>query len=177
MQPMPISAPIELLPFIWKALNGGIPAFCLLFRHFMKQLLTSLFSLMVSSQLLAGELITLTPEQLLEMQHSQKALVVDIRTPQEWQSSGVIANSHKLQSFDADGKFDQQKWLADLEKLKTSPDQPVILVCRSGNRSSKVGNILSQQLGIDNVYHLSNGLQGWIKTGHPVKADCPADHC
>ena len=125
----------------------------------------------------ANELQTVTPEQLLDMQQNQHALVVDIRTAAEWQASGVIANSQKLQSFDPQGKFDQDKWLAELEKLKSSPDQPVILVCRSGNRSGNVGTLLSDKIGMQNVYHLQNGLQTWIKSGHPVSPDCPSTTC
>jgi rhodanese-related sulfurtransferase len=125
----------------------------------------------------ANELQNVTPEQLLDMQQNQHALVVDIRTPAEWQASGVIANSQKLQSFDAQGKFDQDKWLAELEKLKSSPDQPVILVCRSGNRSGNIGTLLSDKIGMKNVYHLQNGLQSWIKSGHQVSPDCPSTTC
>lgn len=126
---------------------------------------------------LANELQNVTPKQLLDMQKNQNALVVDIRTAAEWQASGLIANSQKLQSFDPQGKFDQDKWLAELEKLKSSPDQPVILVCRSGNRSGNVGSLLSDKIGMKNVYHLQNGLQAWIKSGHPVSPDCPSTTC
>ncbi|OQW78742.1 MAG: rhodanese [Proteobacteria bacterium ST_bin11] len=130
-----------------------------------------------TAQLFANELGKVTAEQLLRMQQEHNALVVDVRTAPEWQSTGVIANSQKLESFDSNGHFDQEKWLANLEKLKSSPDQPVILVCRSGNRSGKIGQILTEQLGMKNVYHLSNGIQSWIKDGHPVKADCLTTAC
>jgi len=144
----------------------------------MKEILTLLLaSLLFSQQLLADNLKAVTPEQLLDMQQNKNALVVDLRTEAEWQASGVIAESHKLQSFDNQGKFDQEKWLANLEKLKSSPDQPVILVCRSGNRSAKVGELLTQQRGINNVYHLENGLQSWIKSGHPVSPNCLTITC
>lgn len=125
----------------------------------------------------AKELQTVTPEQLLDMQKNQKALVVDIRTAAEWQASGVIADSQKLESFNQEGKFDQEKWLTELEKLKSSPDQPVILVCRSGNRSGNVGTFLSDKVGMKNVYHLENGLQSWIKSGHPVSPNCLTTAC
>lgn len=142
-----------------------------------KTLSLLLSSILFSAQLIAGELVTVSPEQLLDMQQKQNALVVDIRTEAEWQASGVIANSQKLQSFDSQGNFDQEKWLADLNKMKSSPDQPIILVCRSGNRSEKIGTLLTQKLGINNVYHLSGGLQSWLKTNHPVSANCTQTAC
>jgi len=130
-----------------------------------------------SFTLMATELHTVTPEQLLEMQQKQNALVVDIRTGGEWQASGIISNSHKLQSFDNQGKFDSEKWLTALQQMKSSPDQAVILVCRSGNRSGRVGAFLTEQLGMKNVYHLENGLQSWVKSGHPVSPNCMQVAC
>lgn len=127
-------------------------------------------SLLISTPVFADNLGQLNPEQLQSLQQNQNALVVDVRTPAEWQASGVIPNSQRLQGFDSNGKFDANQWLSDLQKLKSSADQPVILVCRSGSRSSKIGELLAQQ-GEKNIYHLSNGIQGWIQSGLPVKTD------
>lgn len=138
----------------------------------MKKILALSIGLLFSGTLVADSLKTVTPEQLLEMQQNQNALLVDIRTEAEWQATGIISNSRKLQSFDNQGQFDQVKWLAALEQLKSSPDQPVILICRSGNRSGKVGDFLTRQIGMKNVYHLHDGLQSWIKSGHPVSPNC-----
>lgn len=129
------------------------------------------------SQLLAADLGLLTPEQVLEMQKSQHALVVDVRTSPEWQATGVIADSLKLQGFDANGKFDQQQWLSELKRAQASPEQPVILVCRSGNRSGKIGELLTKQLGMNNVYHLNHGIESWSRSGYPLTPDCPAASC
>lgn len=142
----------------------------------MKKLLIVLVFLF-SSSLAANELETVSPQQLIEMQQTQNALVVDIRTEAEWQASGIISNSRKLQSFDNEGKFDPEKWLAALEQMKSSPDQTVILVCRSGNRSGKVGEFMTKQVGMKNVYHLENGLQAWIKSGLPVSPNCMQVAC
>ncbi|AEG01389.1 Rhodanese-like protein [Methylomonas methanica MC09] len=140
----------------------------------MKLIVNLIFAglLLCSQAAWADEVTGISPEQLLDMQHNQNALVVDIRTEAEWRNSGVIADSHKLQSFDRQGHFDAEKWLTDLRKLKSSSDQPVILVCRSGNRSGKVGALLTQQLGMKNIYHLNNGLQAWLESGHPVSPNC-----
>lgn len=127
-------------------------------------------SVLLPGYLTAAELGQLTPQQLLEKSQNQQALIVDVRTAAEWQATGTIAHSHKLQSFDQNGNFDAEKWLADLAKLKTSPDQAVILVCRSGNRSSKLGHLLTQQ-GQQNIYHLTNGIQGWTQSGQPLSPE------
>ncbi len=126
-----------------------------------------------SSLISAEELTNLSAKQLLSLQKNEKALVVDIRTEREWSATGTIPNSHKLQFFSAQGNYDTEKWLADLNKLKSSPDQAIILVCHSGGRSGKVGKLLTKQLGMKNIYHLSNGMMSWVKEKNPVNIKCP----
>lgn len=121
----------------------------------------------------AFELGELDGKQLTAMQQEQDALIIDIRTEQEWATTGVIPESQKLEFFNAEGQYDIQQWLAKLNKLRTSPDQPIVLVCRSGNRSEKVGQFLTHKLGMKNVYHLKNGIMPWIKAGNTVTKDCP----
>ena len=116
----------------------------------------------------AVELGVVSNQELITLQQSQQALLVDIRTPPEWQVTGTIPDSQKLQSFDKEGRFDEELWLANLQKLKKNADQPVILICRTGHRSLKVGEFLVKK-GMPNVYHLQNGIESWIKSGLPVK--------
>lgn len=118
----------------------------------------------------ATELKNITPEQLQTLQN-KGALVIDIRTTTEWATSGIIPASKKLEFFNEHGEFDAKKWLDDLNQLHTSPEQPVILVCRSGNRSSMLGNYLTDKLGMNNIYHLQNGIMSWIKAGNEVNQD------
>jgi len=141
----------------------------------MKNKLTFLLLLSFFSSLLsAAELGNLSAEQLVSLQNSQNALVIDIRTEREWAATGIIPDSHKLQFFSSNGKYDTQKWLSDLSQLKRSAEQPVILVCRSGSRSSMVGNMLAKQQGMKNVFHLANGIMPWINAGNKTQKQCPS---
>ncbi len=135
-------------------------------------LISSFFSilLLISNYSLADELKNLDPEQIEALQKNG-ALIIDIRTVKEWQSTGIIPNSKKLQFFDTQGKFNAEQWVKELKQAKTSPDQPVVLVCRSGNRSSMVGNFLTQKLGMKNIFHLQNGISSWIKAGKKTIKD------
>ena len=133
-----------------------------------------LFSLMIHTQLLsASELEAIDIPQMLEMKNKQNALIIDIRTEKEWAESGTIPDSVRLQFFDSRGNYDTELWLSEMKKLRTSPNQPVVLVCRSGNRSEKVGNLLTQKLGLDNINHLQNGIQPWIQAGYATTQHCP----
>lgn len=93
--------------------------------------------------------------------------VVDIRTAPEWKETGVVTGSRLITFFDEKGQFNAAAWL---EKLKTTakPDQPVILICRSGNRTQKVSQFLSQQAGYKTVYNVRDGIRGWSKEGRPL---------
>ena len=128
----------------------------------------SFFTVFISAE----ELGKLSAEQLIAMQKQDNALIIDIRTEKEWNTTGIIPDSHKLQFFSSTGKYDAEKWLSDLNQLKSSPEQTVILVCRSGNRSSMVGEMLTKKMGMKNVHHLSTGIISWIKAGNKITNDC-----
>jgi len=119
----------------------------------------------------ADELIDLSPAQVEEIQQSN-ALIIDIRTEQEWQNTGIIAGSQTLQFFDAHGQADPQQWLQQMRKLRSSPEQPVVLVCHSGKRSRMVGDFLTRQAGMKNIYHLQNGLKSWLQQGKATEPVC-----
>ena len=137
-----------------------------------------IFFFLFSSHLLnAAELTNLTPDQL-NNDLTEEALVIDIRTPQEWQKTGIIPGSHPLSFFDQNGKYNTQQWLAEVQKLQSSPDQEIILVCHSGGRSGRVGNLLSEKLNMPNVSHLQNGISSWIKEQRPTEEACtPTQTC
>ena len=134
-----------------------------------------LFILLLSSffvsSIAAEELKNLLAKDLVAMQKEQNALIIDIRTEKEWNSTGTIPGSHKLQFFSSQGKYDIDKWMAELNKLKKTKDQPVVLVCRSGNRSGMVGKVLTEQLQSKNIYHLSSGISSWVLSGNKVSKD------
>ena len=97
----------------------------------------------------------------------QNIPIIDIRRSDEWKSTGVIKGSHKMTFFDARGKYDMEKWLAELDKIAGKNDS-FILVCRSGNRTGQVANFLDKKLGYTKVYHLKKGIKNWIKSGDKV---------
>ena len=126
-----------------------------------------IIAFLCTSQLaFSAELIDLNSKEVSKRQ--KNALIIDIRTPQEWENTGLIPDSHPLQFFDRNGKYDLDAWLAAVKKLQSSPDQALVLVCRSGYRSGRVGNLLVQQLNYADVSHLSNGIYAWIKEKRPT---------
>jgi len=113
-----------------------------------------------------AEVINIDNAELVRLTVSGVPLV-DIRTEAEWKEGGVVAGSKQLTFFDEAGRSDPPQWL---EKLKavTKPGQPVILVCRSGRRSSAAAQFLSGEASYKTVYNVSKGMKGWVGEGRPL---------
>ena len=93
--------------------------------------------------------------------------VVDIWTQAEWEDTGIVNGSKLLTFYDERGRVDPAAWLEKLAPI-AKPDQPVIVICRSGNRTKDVSQLLSQQAGYTKVYNVKSGIKGWIKEGGVV---------
>ncbi len=106
-----------------------------------------------------------TLQQLLD----QGVTIVDIRRPEEWRQTGVVKGSHKITMFDHRGRI-LPDFQAKFEAV-TDPDEPVILICRTGNRTAVAGRLLSEQLGYKHIYNVERGITDWIRNGHPVVRD------
>lgn len=93
--------------------------------------------------------------------------LIDIRTPAEWEETGIIKGSNLVTFFDERGQADAPAWLNKVLPIAKA-DQPVIIICRSGNRTKPVTLFMSQQAGYSKVYNVKSGLKDWIKNGGEV---------
>jgi rhodanese-related sulfurtransferase len=93
--------------------------------------------------------------------------VIDIRTEGEWKETGVIAGSRLLTFFDENGRSNPPQWLEKLKPI-AKPEQPVILVCRSGNRTRAAAQFLAEQAGYKTVYNVSHGIKAWAGDARPL---------
>ena len=124
-------------------------------------------TLIFDVQLLAASwpptLKELTTNQLLEAQ-KDGSIIIDIRSSIEWIETGIIEGAETITAFSMDGNLhgDFRKKFFSLIKNK---DTPIVLYCRSGNRSKRLGNALVNQADYTNVSHLSHGIIGWQKDG------------
>jgi rhodanese-related sulfurtransferase len=99
--------------------------------------------------------------------------VIDIRTRPEWEQTGIVPGSHLLTFFDERGKADPGAWL-ERAKAIAKPGDPLIVICRTGNRTKVVSQFLSQRVGYAKVYNVKHGIVGWGKEGRPVVSAAPA---
>lgn len=121
--------------------------------------------LLVSSftSLVHAEVVNIDNEALQKLV-AEGVTLVDLRRADEWQDTGVVEGSELMTFFDAEGAFDAQAWLAQLGSI-VEPDAPVILICHSGNRSNIVSRWLSEKVGIEKVYNVTDGIVAWKAKG------------
>jgi len=107
-----------------------------------------------------------TPDALLRAQ-TDGVMVIDIRREDEWRETGIIEGAETVTAFQASGRVDPD-FLDNFRSLAPSRDTPIMLYCRSGNRTTSLGNALIEQLGFTNVAHVSDGINGWLEAGKPT---------
>jgi len=122
--------------------------------------------LIVATGFAQAEVIDIDNAQLDKLSKSGVP-VIDIRLQAEWEETGIIADSKLLTFFDENGRSDAAGWLKKLKPI-AKPNEPVIVICRSGNRTKPVSQFLSQQGGYSTVYNAKSGIKGWIASGGPV---------
>jgi len=108
----------------------------------------------------------LSPQEFTDAQKNG-SIVIDIRRQEEWEETGIIKGSETITAFTKDGKIhpDFPKKFFD---LIDDVDVPILLYCRTGNRTGMLGKALIDQLGHTNVSHLSDGIVGWKKQELPI---------
>ena len=97
---------------------------------------------------------------------NQGVLLVDIRRKEEWQQTGVVEGSKTITFFDRTGNINPN-FVPEFTAI-AKPDQPVMLICRTGNRTQAASQAISQQLGYKNVMNVTNGITGWMAERRPV---------
>ena len=98
--------------------------------------------------------------------------VIDIRTRPEWEQTGIVPGSHLLTFFDARGNADPATWLQRAGAI-SKPGDPLIVICRTGNRTKALSQFLTQQAGYAKVYNVRQGIVAWAKEGGAVVPAAP----
>ncbi|MEW5831478.1 MAG: rhodanese-like domain-containing protein [Campylobacterota bacterium] len=86
-----------------------------------------------------------------------KIKIIDIRTPGEWKTTGLVKGSIPIMFFDEQGNYNVEAFLGQLGR-HVKQNEKFALICNSGSRTQVVGNFLGKQLGY-NVIDLQGGIQ------------------
>lgn len=93
--------------------------------------------------------------------------LIDIRTPQEWQATGLGEGAHPLDM--------RRKDFAQALDQLTGGDRatPIALICARGVRSARLSNQLTDA-GFTNIIDVPEGMlgsaagPGWVRAGLPI---------
>ncbi|MCF8409303.1 MAG: rhodanese-like domain-containing protein [Crocinitomicaceae bacterium] len=94
---------------------------------------------------------TINEEEFNKLAKDSNTVIIDVRTPGEV-SEGYISGATLFFDYN-DANFESN--IEKLDKYKG-----YIVYCRSGGRSSKAAEILTQK-GIKKVYNLDGGISNW----------------
>lgn len=94
----------------------------------------------------------------LQLINHKNAFILDVRQPDEYKS-GHIINAQLIPLGDLKTR------IGELAKYK---DKPVVVVCRSGNRSGSACATLAK-LGFTGAYNLAGGMMAWQKANLPTR--------
>lgn len=89
-----------------------------------------------------------------KLQEQPTLNLIDVRTPEEF-ASGHVAGARNI-------PLDQLE-----SRLSELGDAPVYLICRSGNRSGKAGELLVARGR--SATNIEGGTSAWVAAGHPVQ--------
>ena len=94
----------------------------------------------------------------LELMNHKNAFILDVREDTEYKS-GHLLNSKLIPLGKLTGR------IGELERYR---EQPIVVVCRSGNRSASACASLKKQ-GFAQAYNLSGGVMAWQKSNLPLE--------
>tara|TARA_Y100000739_G_scaffold173179_1_gene150911 strand:+ start:444 stop:848 length:405 start_codon:yes stop_codon:yes gene_type:complete len=123
----------------------------------LKYILLVAFTIFSCSLINNESINQMNSDELIEFIELNDAILVDVRTEDEY-NSGYIENSLNIDYF-------SNEFSVNADKL--DKNTPIILYCRSGNRSSMSANKISK-LGFNEIYNLEGGILEWIEEGNAV---------
>jgi len=100
-----------------------------------------------------------------EMLENSNMKIIDIRTPLEWERTGIVPGSITLSFYDRMGNYDEEKFLKEVDSI-VGKDAEIGLICRSGARTTVVASIMANK-GY-NVKNLAGGIIKLTNEGYEL---------
>lgn len=104
-----------------------------------------------------------------QLARGERPLVLDVREPGEFAQARILGSINVPR-----GVLEQAcEWDFDetVPELVRGRERPIVVVCRSGNRSVLAADVM-QKLGFANVVSLKTGLRGWNDFDQPLVDEC-----
>lgn len=97
--------------------------------------------------------------------NDQNIQIIDVRTPAEWEQTGVLNGAILVTYRNSDGSINPN--FVNEVKSKIDPNKKVAVICRSGARSKSASTLLDEN-GVDGVINLGGGMNKVISKNIPT---------
>ncbi len=121
---------------------------------------------------MSQQIKSLSPTEAWQIcQEDPRALLIDVRSSMEFLFVGHPQGAIHVPWIDEPDWVINKDFETDIRKLvlgglqKTDGDVPIILICRSGNRSAEAGKVLVDS-GMLNIYNIDEGFEGELNDSH-----------
>ncbi|MCS6992771.1 MAG: rhodanese-like domain-containing protein [Anaerolineales bacterium] len=101
---------------------------------------------------------TISPQQAYALYQNGEAFFLDVREQEEW-------NEYHAPNTTL---IPLGQLAARVGEIPVPKDAPIVVVCRSGNRSDEGRDIL-RRAGFTNVTSMDGGLKTWRELGYPIE--------
>ena len=112
------------------------------------------------------------PEAEKMCRREARTLLIDVRSSMEFLFVGHPKGAVHIPWIDEPDWVINENFVTEVRKLALgglgidiSSDVPIILICRSGNRSAEAGKALVEA-GLQNVYNIEEGFEGSLDEEH-----------
>ena len=97
----------------------------------------------------------------------KKIKIIDVRTQNEWKSTGIIKDSFLVSLLNKNKKFIFEDWYAMFEN-KFGKNESIVFICASGVRSNYISHLIQKKNPYLKIYNLEKGINHWIRSGNKI---------
>ena len=94
--------------------------------------------------------------------------IIDVRTQNEWKSTGIIKGSFLISLLNKNKKFIFKDWY-EMFNNKFGSNKSIIFICASGVRSNYIANLVKKKKPDLIIYNLKKGINNWIRSGYKIQ--------
>ena len=126
-----------------------------------------LFIFVLLTKFVNAEVIDIDNKELTNLLE-KKINIIDVRTQNEWKSTGIIKGSFLMSLLNKNKKFIFQDWY-EMFNNKFNRNKSIIFICASGVRSNYISHLVKKKKPDLIVYNLKKGINSWIRSGYNVE--------
>ena len=126
-----------------------------------------LFIFVFFTKFVNAEVIDINNRELNDL-IKKEIKIIDVRTLNEWKSTGIIKGSFLISLLNKNKKFIFKDWY-EMFNSKFDRNKSIIFVCASGVRSNYISHLVKKKKPDLIVYNLKKGINSWIRSGYNVE--------